>query len=480
MATLFNSLGSATSSLDVIEQAIGVVQNNVSNATTPGYVTQTLQIASLSFNPSANIWGGVEATGTQSARNVYAEQSVWSANQQAGYSSQQSASLNQLQQIFNVSGKSGIPGALSTLYSAFSAWSASPSNSTAQQSVITAAQGLSTAFSQTFNQAQQINSDTQSQLTSSVSQLNQDTAQIAALNGDIRSTPGGDAGAQAQLYNTLQDLSSLAPITVHMESDGTATVLLGGQSPLVQGVTQNPVSLNYTQSATPTYPNAAPSAQLLSSDGQDITSLASQGSIGAELNFTNTTMPALLGNGQQQGSLNQLAQGVADRVNTLLSNGQVSAGPPAVSGVPLFSYNASAPTGIAGSLTVAANITGAQLAAISPGPPSVANGVATELANMTDPSSTLDMINGFSYTQFYGNITTDVGQQASTATSNDSDNTALLNQAETLRSQVSGVSLNDQAAQLLKFQESYQASAQMISTINSMTQSLLTMMQQAG
>ncbi len=85
-------------------------------------------------------------------------------------------------------------------------------------------------------------------------------------------------------------------------------------------------------------------------------------------------MPAILGDGQQQGSLNQLAQTVADRVNTLLTGGQVSAGPPAVSGVPLFTYNAATPTGIASSLSVSSTITGSQLAAISPGPPSVANG----------------------------------------------------------------------------------------------------------
>jgi flagellar hook-associated protein 1 len=482
MGSLFTALGTAGQSLDVLQQAIGVVQNNVTNATTPGYVTQTLQIASRSFDPSANLWGGVESTGVQSSRDVYAEQSVWSANQQSGYSSQQSASLNQLQQIFDVTGQSGVPGALSTLYSAFSAWSASPSDATAQQSVITAAQGLSTAFSQTFNQAQQINSDNNQQLTASVSQLNQDTAQIAQLNGEIRTSPGNDAGLQAELYNTLQDLSGLAPVTVNMESDGTATVLLGGQSPLVQGITQNPVTLNYTSPANPTYPNATPTAQLLSSGGQDITSLVTQGSIGAELNFSNITMPAIVGNGNQQGSLNQLAQTIADRVNTLLTGGQSSAGPPAVAGVPLFTYNAAAPTGIAGSLTVSPNITASQLAAISPATgttPAVANGVATELANMVNPSNALDMLNGFSYTQAYGNIATAVGQQASTATSTDSTNTSLLNQAESLRAQVSGVSLNDQATQLLQFQESYQASAQMITTINTMTQSLLTVMQQA-
>jgi flagellar hook-associated protein 1 FlgK len=269
---------------------------------------------------------------------------------------------------------------------------------------------------------------------------------------------------QAQLYNTLQDISGLANVTVNMQSDGTATVLLGGQSPLVQGTTQNPVTLGYTNAASPT-------AQLTMPDGTDVTALATQGSIGAGLNFRNTTIPSILSDGTPPGSLNQLMQGISDRVNTLLTGGQISAGPPAVSGVPLFVYSQN-------SLTVSPNITGSQLAAISPGPPAVANGVAAELASMASPTNTADMINGASYTQFYGNITTSVGQQTSATTSDDSINTSLLNQAESLRAQVSGVSLNDQASQLLQFQESYQASAQMISTINTMTQSLLTVMQQ--
>jgi flagellar hook-associated protein 1 FlgK len=90
------------------------------------------------------------------------------------------------------------------------------------------------------------------------------------------------------------------------------------------------------------------------------------------------------------------------------------------------------------------------------------------------------MLNGFSYTQYYGTIATSVGQQATTASSNDATNTTLLNQATSLRSQVSGVSLNDQATQLLQFQESYQAAAQMITTINTMTQSLMQVMQQVS
>ena len=52
MGGLFASLGIAGNSLDVLQQAIGVIQNNVTNATTPGYVTQTQQLASRAFDPS--------------------------------------------------------------------------------------------------------------------------------------------------------------------------------------------------------------------------------------------------------------------------------------------------------------------------------------------------------------------------------------------------------------------------------------------
>ena len=188
-------------------------------------------------------------------------------------------------------------------------------------------------------------------------------------------------------------------------------------------------------------------------------------------------MPALLGSGSQQGSLNQLAQGVADTVNNLLTNGQISAGPPAVPGVPLFTYSAAAPTGIASSLAVSSTITGSQLAAINPGA-GVANGNATALANLaTKPDTNL---NNLSFSQFYGAVAADVGQQASTASRNASATSAALNQAQSLRAQVSGVSLNQQATQLLQFQESYQASAQLFTTINTITQSLLSVMQQAG
>ncbi len=164
-------------------------------------------------------------------------------------------------------------------------------------------------------------------------------------------------------------------------------------------------------------------------------------------------------------------------MNGLLTSGQISSGPPAVSGVPLFTYNAATPTAVGSTLAVSSTITPSQLAAIEPGPPSVANGIASQLAQLSSPPGTAGMVNGMSYTDYYSSIASGIGQQESAASSAQQSQTGLLAQAQSMRDQVSGVSLNDQAASLLQFQQAYEASAQTISVINTTSQYLMTTMQ---
>jgi flagellar hook-associated protein 1 FlgK len=475
MGSLFAALGTASNALDVLQKAIGVVQNNVSNASTPGYVTQTPTFLARPFDAAGNVWGGVESGAVLDARNVYAERAVWNSSQQAGWAKEQATNLAALESVFDVSGTSGIPGALSQLSSAFSAWSANPTDTTARQQVLSAAQNFAQAFNQAATGIETISSQTDQQLTTTVNQINQYAAQIADINGQIRQGAGSDPGLQSQLYNTLEQLSSLAPVTVRMESDGTATVLLGGQSPLVIGQNASPLQLAYPPAgASAPNPGAAPDVQLLSADGHDVTALATSGQLGGLVAFRNTAIPSVLGDGQQQGSLNQLAQGVADRINGLLTSGQLSPGPPPTPGVALFSYAAASPTQTAVTLAVNPTITGAQLAA---GTATAANDIANQLAGLASSHNAADQIAGLSYTDFYSSIASGIGQQAASASTASDTQTQILTQAQNLRAQVSGISLNDQAAMLMQFQQGYQAAAQMISVINNITQSLLTMMQ---
>lgn len=473
MASLSSSLVTASSAMDAMQKAMAVIQNNVVNASTPGYVTQTLTLNSQSFDPSENIFGGVEAGAVVSSRNQAAEENVWSQNTLLGSATQTSSSVSALQNIFSISGQSGIPSGLSSLYSAFSAWSSDPSDSTAQQQVLSSAQGLAQAFNQAASDTGQLEQQTDQQLQSTVDQINQLTSQIAGYNGQIRQGAQDDAGLQAQLYNALESLSGLTNIQAQTESDGTVSVLMNGQVPLVLGTTQQQVQVEYPASQTETYPGGSPNAQILAGAGNDVTAQATGGQLGALVQFRNATLPGVIGNGSQQGSLNQLAQAFADTVNQLLESGQTSAGN---AGTALFTYGANSPTSVAASLAANPGLTATQLAAVSPGPPAVANGVASQLAALSSPTQASDMINGQSYTDYYGSIATDIGTQASSASTAQSTQSDLLAQAQSLRSQVSGVSLNDQAATLMQFQQSYEAAAEMITVINTTTQYLMNSM----
>src|SRR4029077_15338336 len=122
----------------------------------------------------------------------------------------------------------------------------------------------------------------------------------------------------AQLHSTLETLSGLAGITARFEGDGSVTLLMGGQTPLVIGSRQYLLSSSYSGGANPVNPNAPPDAHILDANGQDVTANVSGGTLAGLLTVRNTVLPSLQGNGQQAGALNQIAKKVADRVNQLL------------------------------------------------------------------------------------------------------------------------------------------------------------------
>jgi flagellar hook-associated protein 1 FlgK len=130
-------------------------------------------------------------------------------------------------------------------------------------------------------------------------------------------------------------------------------------------------------------------------------------------------------------------------------------------------------TSAAATLSVNSSITAGQLSAISS---TSANGIADQLAQLATAQNS--SLSNLSYTDYYASVASTIGNQAASAATTQQTQTQALTQAQNMRAQVSGVSLNDQAAKLLQFQEAYQASAQMISVINTTMQSLLQMMEQ--
>lgn len=477
MANLFASLNASSQSLAAFEKAIQVSQNNINNASTPGYAAQVADFTALSFDPNSGLAGGV-STSSSSTATSYLDSSVRDRLTNQGASQQQVSSLTGVESLFDVSGTSGIPAALSSLFSGFSALGVDPSSVPARQTVLTAAQGVATAFNDISKSLSNSSADADRQIQDQLNQINGLAAQIAQLNSKQQNTSSGDAGLATQLTNALEKLSSLANVSTRPSVNGGTDVLLDGQIPLVLGSQSFALhSAPQATSGTPSFPAGKAPTAILDQNGLDITSHLSGGSVAGLLQVRNNTLASIQGDTNQAGSLNLLAKSFADRVNSLLTAGVITEGPPVQSGVPLFTYDSSDATRTASSLAVATGFTPDKIAAIQPGAPSVSNGVALALANLAHGTIAADQIAGVSYTEYFGQLAGAVGSAlAAKKTSADLDQQAVT-QAQSLRSEISGVSLDAEAVRLTEFQKTYSASAKLIAILDQITQTTLDILQ---
>ena len=469
MSNLIASMMAASGALDAYSQVLGVVQNNVANASTPGYANQTDDLEPLRFDPAEGFSGGVIAGQVMSSRNEYAEQAVQQQTTLLGQAQQDVNSLTAIQSQFDVTGTSGISTALNNLFEAFSAWGQTPTGTVAQQNVIEQANSVATAFQQTAAGLSIVAQDTTQQLQQTVTDVNRMATQLAGYNQQIMNGDRNDGGLDAQIHSTLEQLSNDGSLSVTKQSDGTYTVLLNGETPLVienrtYALSAEPVAPGPT-SANPTGP---PHLSLLAADGTDITASTASGQLGSLLNLANNVLPGYLGDGAQPGSLNTLAESFATNVNGILTKGYQSDGQTA--GVALFTYDTANPTDVAQSLQVSSTITPDQLAAISPGPPEVSNGVALALSQLADPTAGNDEIGGLSYTQYYAGMAANVGTLLANAGNNLQSQQSAVAQAQNVRQQISGVSLDDEATILIQFQQAYEASSKLITVLDQLTQ----------
>ncbi len=475
MSNLLASLASSAGTLEAYGRVLETAQNNVANASTPGYAKQRLELYALPFDPDGGVTGGVGAGKVVSARNEFAEQAVRQQTSGMGYQQQLVDSLTALQSNFDISGNQGIPQALNNLLQSFSAWGATPDNQAARQTVVQRATDLAQTFQQSANTVSGRAQDAEQQIGQTVDQVNQLVGELQGYNHIAMQGNKSDGGLSARMHSALEELSSLVDVNAKFESDGTVSLMLNGQTPLLLEDKQFPLStsLYQPQVPPPTNPNGPANVRIQASDGSDITSQTTGAQLGALLHLRNQILPSLIGDAYQAGSLNVMAKQFADRVNQLLTSGNITDGPPAQPGVPLFTYDATDATATAASLSVDPTVTPDQLATISPGPPEVSNGVPLALSALASPVQDADKVNGLSYSQFYGQIAGSVGTALNDATNNQDVQQSLLSQAKDLRQQYQGVSLDEEATILMQFQRAYQANSKFLSVLDQLTQSAI-------
>lgn len=134
----------------------------------------------------------------------------------------------------------------------------------------------------------------------------------------------------------------------------------------------------------------------------------------------------------------------------------------------LFSYTSG---NQAQSLSVT-NIAASQLAAASSANP---GGNDNALALSALQNSSISSLGNTTITNYFGTLSSQVGRDVSNAQNDETTNQQLLAQAQSLRSQSSSVSLDAEAAKLEQYQQSYDAMSKLISALDDMTTTLLSL-----
>jgi flagellar hook-associated protein 1 FlgK len=474
MSSLSATLLGASSALDAFQYALSATQNNIDNASTPDYATQTVALQAEPFDPAVGLSGGVSPGPLVDTRDLLAESDVWQQASAQGDASAQLGALTDVQNAVPVSQDGGIPAALNTFFSDVSTWSAAPNDGSAQQNVMVAASALAQSFQATAAAVSSASQSVTQNITDTVGQVNQLTTQVATLNAEIQNGGHQDAGLQAQLYSSLETLSGLVNISVLQQPGGTVNVALSSGAALVMGSQ----SYALTPVSTSTSAQAPPDIDIQAADGSVVTSQITSGSLAGLLQVRNVTIPGLIGDSSQPGALNTLASTLASQVNNIVSNGLVSAASPGVPAVPAPSglFTVGDPTDAASTLAADPGMTASQLPAIDAA--GVANGVPLAIAALAN--STADETGGLNYTTYYGDAAAQVGSQLNQAQSNQTMTAQTLAQAQSMRQSESGVSLDAEAINVLQFQAGYQAVAKMVSTIQTLAESVIDMIPNAS
>jgi flagellar hook-associated protein 1 FlgK len=87
------------------------------------------------------------------------------------------------------------------------------------------------------------------------------------------------------------------------------------------------------------------------------------------------------------------------------------------------------------------------------------------------------LLDGGTFSQFYGGLAGRIGQRKASADQDQQLHQQLLAQAQSVREETSGVSLDEEATRLIQFQRAYQASAQLLSVLNQLTGTVINILQ---
>ena len=430
MISSFLGLQTSLRGLLAQQQALDVAAHNVANANTVGYTRQEatlgaanplhLAAGATQSGTGAYLGTGVDVTAYRRVRDSFLDLQVRAQNMALGDASTSAEALDNVQSAIGEPSTTGVNALLGKFYSAWTDLANHPESDSSKQAVNAAAHTLADAIGSLAAQVQQAGSAAAARfdnITGATGPIKAAATSLAQLNKAIAAAVQAGQSPNDLLDRRdqiLDDLSQYGQVSVTSTGNGQIQVMLGNQSVVTDAT---------VDWQTPPVAGFAPGG----------------GQLGALKTLSGTTIPGYLA------QLDAVAKTLHDDVNSAY-------------GSSFFTGDTAATLGTG--ILAAASIT----AGSGSSPASGANDLATAVAALRDSSPA---------TAQYGALVRQVGSDADNASRAQSVAQAASDAAEDRRQNVSGVSLDEEMANMLRFQRGYQASARAMSTIDDMLDTLI-------
>jgi flagellar hook-associated protein 1 FlgK len=444
----FAGLGIAVSGLNAAQRQLEVAAHNIANVNTEGYTRQRVELATARPVPGAHgrRGDGMRGMGVTVAdvirirdtladaayRNEKANQASWSAK---------ASVLARAEQVLGPF-DAGTPQALSRFYAAWDQLSLYPQDPAARDGVLDAGRLLASQFQAAARELTNLGKEAAAQASERAEEANRLAAEVAKLNVAIV-----DVLAGKQAPNDLLDardrlvdrLAALTGATALENDDGSLTVFVGTQA-LVRGDGADRLVVQTSPTLGVTF----------ASNGQ---AAAVGGQLGGLLEVANVTLPAL------RADLDAVAVGLRDTVNAAHAAGYDLDGNP---GMAFFTGTGAA------DLAVNPAVGMRQVAASAGGQPTDGNNAVAVAATRTTPA-----VGGSTVTEALNAFAGRLGALAAAARSSADASGAVVEGIRRERAEVGSVSLDEELANMVRFQRSYEAAARVITAIDEMLDRLV-------
>lgn len=524
--SLISSINIAQQALLVNQSALSVISNNISNVDTDGYSKLKVDLSSvINYTPSsdnaistANSLSGVQISDIRRYSNTYLQSYYWQQNSDYSYMNQYATNASSIENLTNELNTTGLSTAFSKFFAAANALSDTPSDATARVNYEQAASNVCSVFNSVSSNLSDISKslvgdgksqDTlkSSQIYRSVDNVNQILSQLASVNNDIiKTNPSSDNSTASsalldQRDSLITKLSDLMPATISYSPNGMAQVSLG-DTLLVNG----PSMVAHLDVENSGDPNNPVTISILDGNNRTLVGnandLIDSGTMGAVLDVCGSDNDKLTINGVLSG-LDKLASGFANIMNTIQTGDPNNkTGNPANDTTVAMSLDSnnkltkslenlfvssdsSNPTITAASISVNSKIVNnTNLIA-------AARISATEYADPTKPylneignNSNMALVSGarsIAY-QELGNTTIEgclanavgnVATRVENINASLKSQTSVLSSVKTQLNSETGVNLDEELSDLIKYQRAYQAAARIFTTCSQLMQELV-------